>query len=366
MAPVASGRIIAVDAMGGDNGASAVVAAAVLAFKAELPLDKLVLVGQQDVLTPLVNAAGLSGEPRLEIVHASEVIGMDEKPKTSYMKKKDSSMARTIGLLKDGRVNAAVSCGNTGSLVFHATLMLRLLDGITKPAIATVIPTKTSYFVLIDSGANPVAKAENLMHNAILGSWYAKVVLGLKSPRVGLLSIGTEEGKGNDLTRESHELLKAINGTINYIGMVEGLQLFEGNGVDVVVCDGFVGNIVLKTCEGLAKMVKHFLEDRLRATPVRLVGAALSRGAFKEMKQRMNPDQYGGAPLLGLNGNLLKAHGSASSAALFSAIRVATDLVTHDLNSQVVIDVARANSTGREVALKQVEQSRPEPVNSGA
>lgn len=356
MSSAPSGRILAVDAMGGDKGPEAVVQAAAMALSQLEGLEKLILVGQQEILRPLLQGQNLADDPRLEIFHASEVIAMNEKPKVSFQKKKDSSMARTIDLLKEGRCDAAISCGNTGSLVFHATLKLRMMEGVSKPAIGTAIPTRKSFFVLIDAGANPVAKPENLVHNAILGSAYAKLGLGVGNPRVGLLSIGTEEGKGNELTRDSHEQLKAMRGLIQYVGMIEGYQLFEDE-VDVAVCDGFVGNIVLKTCESLARMMTRFLKDELTASPLRMAGAALCGGAFKALKSRMNPDRYGGAPLLGLSRTLLKAHGSSNANAWFHAMRIAGEVVSHKLQEHAADDVRRANLLLREIAAKPAPES---------
>ncbi len=355
MSSVPSGRILAIDTMGGDKGPEAVVQAASMALSQCNGWDKLILVGQQEILRPLLQKQNLTDDTRLEIFHASEVIAMNEKPKASFQRKKDSSMARTIDLLQEGRCDAAISCGNTGSLVFHASLKLRMMEGVAKPAIATAIPTRKSFFVLIDAGANPVAKPENIVHNAILGSAYAKLGLGVENPRVGLLSIGTEEGKGNELTKDSHEQLKALQGLLQYVGMIEGYQLFEDE-VDVVVCDGFVGNIVLKTCESLARMMTRFLKDEMSANPLRMAGAALCRGAFKTLKSRMNPERYGGAPLLGLNRTLLKAHGSSNTNAWFHAIRIAGEVVSHRLQEHAADHIRQANLQLRTTTAKSTSE----------
>lgn len=337
-------RKIAVDAMGGDKGPAEVVAAVKLAFAQEHPVDAILLVGREDTLRPLLAKEGLDNDPRLRIVHASEVIEMEDKPIQALKRKKDASMVRTVELLKTGEANAAISCGNTGALMACGTLRLRPMEGVTKPAIATVIPGNNHFFILIDGGANPMAKAEQLVHNAVLGSWYARIVLKLPNPRVGLLSIGTEEGKGNDLTNETHEYLKRLrdNSVINYSGLIEGLHIFN-NHVDVVVCDGFVGNIVLKTCESLVHLFKDSLRTELKRNPIRMLGALLSKGAFADLKKRMSPDAYGGAPMLGLNGMLLKAHGGSNRYALSSAIRIAGDLVEYDLNHEAKADLLKAN-----------------------
>jgi glycerol-3-phosphate acyltransferase PlsX len=214
-----------------------------------------------------------------------------------------------------------------------------------RPALAAIIPRANGYFILIDAGANPEAEPRHLAHNALLGSHYARVILGVAHPRVGLLSVGTEEGKGNALTKTTHEVLKRAGseGIINYVGPAEGFQVFTDH-CDVAVCDGFVGNLLLKSWESLAKFFKATLESELKANPLRLAGAALSRGAFKALKARMNPDVYGGAPLLGLRGNVLKAHGSSNRHALHAAIIAADKVIRADFLTQVSRDTAPLNA----------------------
>lgn len=328
--------------MGGDLGPAEVVAAVKIALSEDADLAPIVLVGQQEVLTPLVAEAGLAGSSRVSIVHASEVITMDDKPLKALKTKKDASMVRAIELVKSGEAKVAVSSGNTGALMAGGTLRLRTMNGVDRPALAAVIPREGGHFVLIDAGANPEAKPEHLMHNAILGADYARVILGLENPRVGLLTIGTEEGKGNALVTETNDLLKKINGVVNYVGPIEGFQVFR-NHVDVVVCDGFVGNTLLKTWESLAKFITGMLKDELKQSPVRMAGAVLAKGAFSALKDRMNPDRYGGAPLLGVRGNILKAHGSSNRHAWASAIRAAGKIIRQDLYHRIEDDVAKAN-----------------------
>ena len=205
----------------------------------------------------------------------------------------------------------------------------------------------------MDAGANPHAKPYHIVQSAILGSNYARVALGLVRPKVGLLTIGTEEGKGNEVIHETHSMLKEINGSIiNYAGLIEGFQIFD-NVVDVVVCDGFVGNIVLKACESLSKLIRSFLDEELRRNALRKTGALLSKGAFRSLKQRVNPEQFGGAPLLGLTKNVIKAHGSSNRNHVSGAIKIALDLVQHDMLTQVVEDIRESN-----------EILRPEPLRS--
>lgn len=328
--------------MGGDLGPAEVVAAVRLALAGEPDLSPVILVGRQEELQPLVASAGLLAGGRVTIHHASEVIAMDDKPLKALKTKKDASMVRALELVKTGAAAATVSSGNTGALMAGATLRLRMMQGVDRPALAAVIPRAEGHFVLIDAGANPEARPEHLMHNAILGANYARVILGAARPRVGLLTIGTEEGKGNALITETHELLKRIGAVINYVGPIEGFQVFR-NQVDVVVCDGFVGNTLLKTWESLSKFITGLLKDELRKTPVRAAGAFLARGAFATLKARMNPDVYGGAPLLGVRGNVLKAHGSSNRHAWASAIRAANQIVRQDLYHRIENDVAEAN-----------------------
>ncbi|MBL9216378.1 MAG: phosphate acyltransferase PlsX [Opitutaceae bacterium] len=334
--------------MGGDLGPSEIVQAVKLVV-ADEGLDPLLLVGDQAVLEPLLVESGLKGHAKVSVVHASEVITMEDKPLQALKRKKDSSMVRAIDLVKNGEARVAISCGNTGALMAGSTLRLRMMAGIDRPALAAVIPRAEGNFILIDAGANPEAKPEHLVHNAILGSNYAKVILGIPSPRVGLMTIGTEEGKGNALVTETHELLKKITPVIQYAGPIEGFQVFR-NTVDVVVCDGFVGNTLLKTWESLAKFITTMLKEELQANPLRMGGAMLAKGAFDALRSRMNPDRYGGAPLLGVRGNVLKAHGSSNRHAIASAIRAASKIIRQDLYHHIELDVARANELAQSAA----------------
>jgi glycerol-3-phosphate acyltransferase PlsX len=336
----ATGRI-AVDAMGGDLGPAEVVAAVKLALHSDA-LNPITLVGDEAVLKPLIAHAGLSLGSRLQLFHASEVITMEDKPLNALKKKKDSSMVRAIELVKSGDASVVVSCGNTGALMAGGTLRLRPMEGIARPALAAICPREGGHFVLIDAGANPEAKPEHLVHNAILGSHYCRVMLDVPSPRVGLMTIGTEEGKGNALIAETHDQLKRVGDLLNYAGPIEGFQVFEEH-VDVVVCDGFVGNIMIKSWESLVKFFSAMLREELRANPMRATGALLSKGAFNALKERINPERYGGAPLLGLNGHILKAHGSSNRRAIRSAILGAGEIIKADMNHHILADIARAN-----------------------
>ena len=328
--------------MGGDLGPAEVVAGVKLAQKRDPQLDPITLVGDQALLEPLMQQAGLSLGPNLSLFHASEVVTMDDKPLMALKKKKDSSMVRAIELVKNGDASVLVSCGNTGALMAGGTLRLRMMEGVNRPALAAVIPRQGGHFILIDAGANPEAKPEPLVHNAILGSHYCRVMLGVAAPRVGLMTIGTEDGKGNALITETNEQLRRIGDIINYVGPIEGFQVFTDH-VDVVVCDGFVGNIMLKSWESLVKFFSGMLREELQANPLRAAGAVLAKGAFTALKERINPERYGGAPLLGLKGNILKAHGSSNARAISSAIHAARAIIKADMNQYIEADIARAN-----------------------
>jgi glycerol-3-phosphate acyltransferase PlsX len=328
--------------MGGDLGPAEVVAGVKLAQKRDPQLDPITLVGDQALLEPLIQEAGLSLGPNLSIFHASEVVTMDDKPLMALKKKKDSSMVRAIELVKNGDASVLVSCGNTGALMAGGTLRLRMMEGVNRPALAAVIPRQGGHFILIDAGANPEAKPEHLVHNAILGSHYCRVMLGVAAPRVGLMTIGTEDGKGNALITETNEQLRRIGDIINYVGPIEGFQVFTDH-VDVVVCDGFVGNIMLKSWESLVKFFSGMLREELQANPLRAAGAVLAKGAFTALKERINPERYGGAPLLGVRGNILKAHGSSNARAISSAIHAARAIIKADMNLCIEADIARAN-----------------------
>jgi phosphate acyltransferase len=334
-------RTIAVDAMGGDRGPVAVVEGVRMALE-ENGAIKIVLVGQREVLEPLLVKARIDKDPRLSILHASEVIGMDEKPIKSLKQKRDSSLVRAVELVKDGTCKAAVSCGNTGSLMACGTLKLRMMPGVERPALASVWPSRVKHFVMLDVGANPSTKPDQFVHNAILGSHFCRLTLGRDKPRIGLLSIGTEESKGHEVIQSANEKLRAIGDLINYVGPIEGFDVFEDK-VDVVVCDGFTGNVLLKTSESLFKTFRSVLKDTIKKNLIRMFGALLLYGALKDMKRKLDPDRYCGAPLLGLQGNVIKAHGSASAAAIASAIRIAREFIEYDMAAHITADVGQAN-----------------------
>ena len=264
---------------------------------------------------------------------------MDDRPVAAIRRKKDCSIVRAVDLVKSGKAEAMISPGNTGGIVAAATLKLGTLPGIERPGIATVIPAPENEFVLLDSGANIESKPNHLLQYAVMGHVYSREILGHKKPRVGILSVGTEAIKGNELTLEAFRLCEKI--PINFIGNVEGHDLFR-NRVDVVVCDGFVGNIVLKTCESLAKGMLTWLKAELMKNYKRQLGALLARNAFRAITRRMDPDGYGGAPLLGLNGNVMKAHGAARERAIMNAVRITGDTIQHRINRLITEEIATA------------------------
>ncbi|MCK5675668.1 MAG: phosphate acyltransferase PlsX, partial [Verrucomicrobia bacterium] len=248
---------------------------------------------------------------------------------------------RSIELVKEGKADAIFSAGNTGAAVAAATLKLRTLEGVNRPAIATVMPTPGNPFVLLDAGANPDSTPEMLQQYAVMGSIYSREILGVDNPTVGLLSIGEEAAKGNETTKKTFGLLEQSH--LNFIGNVESGDLYGGK-VDVAVCDGFVGNVVLKTSEAVARMISKWLKTMFRVNPLRILGALLSRGVFKEMKVHADPASYGGAPLLGANGVVVIGHGSSNALATFNGIRVASEAIDHDVNHLIEAELRRINT----------------------
>jgi glycerol-3-phosphate acyltransferase PlsX len=254
-------------------------------------------------------------------------------------RKKDCSILRAVDLLKEGRADALVSPGNTGGILAAATIRLRPLAGLDRPGIATVIPAPENEFVLLDSGASVECRPRNLLEFAIMGNIYSREILGCKQPRVGILSNGTEPNKGTETTLEAFKLCQRVN--LNFIGNVEGHDLFH-NRVDVVLCDGFVGNIVLKSLESCFRGMASWLKSEISKNPKRKLGAWLARNAFRAIARRMDPDNQGGAPLLGLNGIVIKAHGSAREKAVMNAIRIGAQAAQHHINELIQTEVARA------------------------
>jgi glycerol-3-phosphate acyltransferase PlsX len=330
---------IAVDVMGGDHGCAVAIAGVKLALASHPAITGILLVGREDEIQSARRQVSLN-DPRVEVIHAGEVLTMEDKPLEGIRKKKDSSIVRAIEAVRDGRADAVISPGNTGALV-AGSMKLGRIDGVERPAIACRFPSRTQDFILLDGGANAVCEPSHLAQFAVMGSIYAREVFSLPRPRVGVLSNGTEESKGNELTREAARLCALLD--LNFIGYVEGFDLYN-DGVDVVVCDGFVGNIVLKTAESLSRAIGHILKTELQAHPIRQLGALLARGALNGLKRRVDPEVYGGAAILGLNGVVIKAHGSSRERAIANAIRVAAEEVGHGVNQMVAREIAHANA----------------------
>lgn len=332
---------IALDAMGGDFGPPNLVGGAVMALRDYPQLSKLFLVGD----TPRIEAElkkAQCNDRRIEIVHATQVVEMSDGAVDSVRRKKDSSVSRAVDLVKKGDAGAVVSAGHTGAAVAATTIKLRTLPGIDRPGIAALIPTETNLFVLIDAGANSDARAEHLMQYAIMGSVYSRHVLGYKNPSIGLMSIGEEDVKGTGLTKEVFKMLKQSQ--LNFRGNVEGHDLFE-DPVEVVVCDGFVGNVMLKTCESVAEAVFKWLKHELMANKVRMAGAYLARNAFRAIKKKLNYEEYGGMPLLGVNGICIIAHGASTPLAVKNALRVAAESIEQQVNPHIIEEVRRYDET---------------------
>jgi phosphate acyltransferase len=325
---------VALDAMGGDHAPQINIVGAAEALKTLKKLSHLYLVGDEEILKAECAKHKLDlYDPRVSIVHAPEVIGMAEPGAKTVRRKKQSPISIAMDLVKDGTADAFVSAGNTGAAVAAATLKLRCLKGVDRAGIASPLPNEHGICNILDAGANPEAKPEHLVAYAIMGSAYAKYVLGVKEPKVGLMSNGEEDEKGTTFTKETFKRLKATPG-IHFIGNVEGHDLFETQ-LDIVLCDGFVGNIVLKSVEATAKAVSKWLKTEIKGTPLRMAGAVLAQGAFKALKAKSSYETYGGSPLLGVNGVVIIAHGSSTGVAVKNAIRVAVETVEHKINPRI-------------------------------
>lgn len=320
---------IAVDAMGGDRAPGAVVEGALLAAN-ELGIEVL-LVGQKEAVEQALARCSASS-PHVEVVPASETVAMDESPSTA-LRKKDSSMKVAFELMKRGAVQAVVSAGNSGAMMATGMFVMGNLPQVDRPAILVVIPTLGKGTVIIDAGANVDCKPRHLVQFGLMGSIYAERVLGIPRPRVGVLSNGEEEGKGNDLTRAASEQLSSTG--VNYIGYVEGRDICDGE-VDVVVCDGFTGNVTLKTMEGVASFIVGVLKDAFHKSVWSRLGYLLSRRSLLQAYSRLDHAEHGGAPLLGLDGVAIIAHGGSGPKAIKNAIRVAQETASHDVNRHIV------------------------------
>ena len=312
---------IALDAMGGDNAPLETIKGAVAALEEVSELE-LVLVGKKEVIEAELSKYKYNKE-KIEIVDAREIIEMTDEPVVAVKSKKDSSMNRTLELVKDGTVSASVSAGNTGALITASQLKLKRIKGVLRPAIATMFPNKKGHMLMLDVGATADCKPEFLNQYAMMGSKYMEILLGRKNSKVGLLNIGTEEGKGNEVTREAYNLLKE-NKSINFVGNVESTEVMNGD-IDVVVTDGFTGNMVLKTSEGIAKYIFECLKEEIGKSFLAKIGIFFMMPVIKKLKKRLDSSEYGGALFLGLNGVSIKAHGNSDAVGIKNAIRVANE-----------------------------------------
>ena len=327
---------IALDAFGSDKAPEPEIRGAILACKS-LPV-RVHLVGPESELRDLLDEYLEDEDLPITIVHASERIGMDEKAAHAVRTKRDSSMRVGLKLVREKKVAGFVTAGNTGAAMATAKMVLGAIPGVDRPALTARMPTVTgSPCVLLDVGANVDCKAHNLEQFAIMGEMFARSVLKVAQPRVGLLSIGEEESKGNELTREAFPLLRAL--PIHFTGNVEGRDIFNGS-ADVIVCDGFVGNVALKTGEGIGRLFRDLLRESLTQTVTAQVGAMLSRKAFNNFKRRLDYNEYGGAPLLGVRGICIITHGSSNEIAILNSIRVAIEFARAEINSKIEQELA--------------------------
>jgi glycerol-3-phosphate acyltransferase PlsX len=332
--------VIAVDAMGGDHGPSVTVPAS-LDFLAEDRESTLLLVGLVEPLERELARADPALRARLEIVPASEVVGMDEDVRTAIRTKKDSSMRVAIDLVKEGRAHACVSAGNTGALMGTAKFVLKTLPGIDRPAICAVLPTRKGRVYALDLGANADCTPEHLQQFAIMGATLVREMEGIERPTVGLLNIGSEEIKGNEVVKKAGELLRAT--PINFHGNVEGDDIYKGT-TDVVVCDGFAGNVALKTSEGLAKMLGDFLKEEFTRSWWTKLLAVFAWPIIRRFRNRVDHRRYNGAALLGLRGIVVKSHGSADRLAFATALKRAAAEASHGLIERIGEQIARVNA----------------------
>ncbi|AVK83136.1 phosphate acyltransferase PlsX [Lysinibacillus sp. B2A1] len=318
---------LALDGMGGDNAPKSVVEGALLALE-QIPNLEIQLYGQQEKLEPFLKI-----HDRLTVIHCEEVVEGTDDPARAVRRKKDSSMAKIMDAVEVGKADACLSAGNTGALMAGGLFKVGRIEGIARPALATTLPTLDGKgFLMLDLGANADARPEHLLQYAIMGDIYAKKVGGLQKPRIGLLNIGTEDKKGNELTKAAFELLKEAD--INFIGNVEARDLLEGV-ADVVVTDGFTGNMVLKSIEGTAGALFSMLKEAFMSSTKTKISAALMKNNLRDLKNKMDYTEYGGAALFGLQAPVIKAHGSSNAKAIYSAIRQASTMVEHTVISTI-------------------------------
>ena len=318
---------IALDCMGGDNAPAAQVEGAVRAIH-EADLN-MILVGDEAKIKNELRKHNASNLP-LQIRHTTEIVTNEDQPTSVVRRKKDSSLVVACRLVSEGEAGAVLSCGNTGALLAAGLFVIGRMRGVERPALAPILPTKDGNgFLLLDAGANAEGKPEYLLQYAIMGSLYQHLVCGIKEPRVGLLNVGTEEGKGNELYKATYNLLK--DAPVHFVGNVEARELTDGV-ADVVVCDGFTGNILLKCTEGMGSLIADMIQEELKRDVISKVGAAIALPAIKRLKKRLDYAEYGGSPFLGLNGLAVKAHGSSNALAVFGALMTVQGFIQSDMN----------------------------------
>jgi len=322
---------IALDAMGGDAGTPPNVEGAIDACRI-WPGMEVVLVGDEDTITTELKKHKAVNRLPLSIQPATQTVGMHESPVEACRSKPDASIMVCAKLLSEGKVDGLVSAGNSGATMTASLFHLKRIEGISRPAIATIIPTISGHCVMLDMGANVDCKPKHLLQFAVMGSVYFHIMFKKERPTVGLLSIGEEEGKGNELTLETHTLLK--NSGLNYIGNVEGRDIARGK-VDVIVCDGFVGNVVLKFGEGFAEAILKLIKGEIQRRPLAILGSLLMKGVFRTIKAKVDPHEYGGAPLLGVKGITIVCHGVSNGYAIRNALREAAELIQDNINGQI-------------------------------
>ncbi|MGI7774232.1 phosphate acyltransferase PlsX [Campylobacter coli] len=325
---------IAIDAMGGDFGEKPIIEGVIEALK-ERPFNAI-LVGNPNILRPLIPK---NLEQYIQYENANEVFSMNENA-TDALKRKETTIYKTIELVKNGKAKAAVSAGHSGASMSLATLRLGRLKGVLRPAIATLMPNTTSKTLFLDVGANTDCKAENLFQFAIMGDAYAKEIMKISKPRLALLSNGEEERKGNELTKEAHQLMKQIP---SFVGNAEGRDIFNGE-VDVLVCDGFDGNVILKACEGVATAIIHILKNEIKQSLISKIGALLMKPSFKRLKKHIDWQEYGGAPLLGVNGCVIISHGKSDARAIKNAIFQAINFSESNINQIIEKELEKYNA----------------------
>jgi glycerol-3-phosphate acyltransferase PlsX len=325
--------------MGGDFAPRVAIEGISLALDA-FPDVNITGIGHLQKIAHYLEAYGLTDHPRLSLIHAENVVEMHEPATMALRGKKDSSISVAAKLMKQGKIDALFTAGHTGAAVAAHTVLTRTLPGVDRPAITTLLPGQHGHFILADAGANVDCKPHNLAQFALMAETYSSFMFGIENPRIGLLSVGGEDGKGNDLTKEAFKILEKMQ--INFVGNVEGNTIFE-NIADVVVCDGFTGNVVLKTAEGLSKATNKWMKDAFSKNAFRMTGAMLAKNAFRDLKGICDAEEFGGAPLLGINGICLIGHGSSSSKSFLNGIKSVSEMLYFGANEKIAAKVKQLN-----------------------